>query len=367
MAVYTPAAFTSTAVQTACDAAYAAGGGIVYCAEGVYSWTSTLQIKSCVRVVGDGWGNGTDGNGTVFKQANSANLSVMVNFYTSSNAVEANAHNAGLHCVRIDGNRANNTAATIGINMVTNPLWTAATNDNASIGWDPHNMISKVHVWSCKGDGFFANGRSELQMTDCFIRDCANGYNTSADTTLKGCVAGVNDLAGFKVGGQASVRLTGCKSWYSGRGSNPTTTLGYGFWIDSNTSGTVVLAGCEAQDNADAGLYISGSKSVSCQGFGCDSNSWRGAGAAPAVLINNSYGCIVDAVCMERQSTGTQTYVLKLTGGSTGNMVRGVNHWANASPGSAGAIDPASTNTNNDLIITKLNGSTTTTTRVTMT
>lgn len=364
MAVYTPSAFTSTAVQTACDAAYAAGGGIVYCAEGIYQWTSTLQIKSCVRVVGDGWGNGTDGNGTVFLQNASANLAVMVNFYTS-NGTDANAHNAGLHGVRIDGNRSNNTASTIGINMVTNPLWSASTNDNASVGWDMHNMVSKVHVWNCKGDGFFANGRSELQMTDCFIRNCANGFVTSADTTLKGCVAGVNDLAGFKISGQASVRLDGCKSWYSGRGQSPTTTLGYGFWVDANTSGCVVISGCEAQDNADAGLYISNSKSVSVQAFGCDSNSWRGVAAAPAVLINNSYGCIVDAVCMERQTTGTQTYVVKLTGGSTGNMVRGVNQWLN-SPGSAGAIDPGSTNTNNDLIITKLNGATTTTTRVTM-
>jgi hypothetical protein len=365
MAVYTPSAFTSAAVQTACTTAYGNGGGIVYCAEGIYQWTSELIVKSGVRVIGDGWGNGTDGNGTVFKQDAGVNMARMVSFYTS-NGTDANAHNAGLHSLRIDGDKANNsTGNTIGINAVTNPLWTASTNDNASVGWDMHHMISKVHVWNCDGDGFFANGRSELQMTDCFIRNCANGFNVSADSTLKGCVAGVNDLAGFKVDGQASVRLEGCKSWYSGRGSTPTATLGYGFWINNNTSGCVVMAGCEAQDNADAGLYINGSKSVNCQGFGCDSNSFRGAGVAPAVLINNSYGCIVDVCCMERQTTPTQTYVLKLTGGSTGNMVRGTNHWI-TTPASAGAIDPASTNTNNDLIITKLNGSTTTTTRVTM-
>lgn len=364
MAIFTPAAFTSAAVQTACTNAYNAGGGTVYCGAGTYAWSSTVVIKSGVHIVGDGYGYGTDGIGTYFVQNNSANLAEMIRFY-ESNGTDANCHNAGIHRLRIDGNKANNATATIGIRAVTNPLWTASTNDNASIGWDMHNHITDVHVWKCDGDGFYANGRSELLGSRMFIRDCANGFNVSADTTLSQCVAGVNDLAGFKVDGQASVRLVGCKSWYSGRGSNPTTTLGYGFWINNNTSGTVVLAGCEAQDNADAGLYISGSKSVNCQGFGADSNSWRGAGAAPAVLINNSYGCIVDVVCMERQGTPTQTYVLKLTGGSTGNMVRGTNHWI-TTPGSAGAIDPASTNTNNDLIITKLNGATTTTTRVTM-
>jgi hypothetical protein len=95
----------------------------------------------------------------------------------------------------------------------------------------------------------------------------------------------------------------------------------------------------------------------------CDSNSTSSAGAYPASLLNNALGNIIRCAAMDRAGTGTQTYVLKLTGTSTGNLIEGTNRHLN-NPGNAGGIDPGSTNTNNKINVYKLNGSTATLTQV---
>ena len=356
MAIYTPSAFTSTAVQTACDAAYAAGGGVVYCAAGIYSWTSTLTIRSAVQVIGDGYGNGTDGVGTVFKQAGSTNLSAMVVFYRSPDGVAANAHNAGLHRVRLDGSKSTNTTtATDGIQAITNPLWTAATSDNSSVGWDMHNSVTDVHVWYCKGNGFKADGRSEMNISRTFIRECdGHGFWPSADTNLSQCVAGVNGLAGFYLGYQGSIRLTACKAWYSGQ---VTAAQGHGFWLQGINSGSVVLSGCEAQDNKAAGYFLDSSYACEIQGA-ADSNSTSGAGSYPALLISNSYGSKCDVVGVDRAGTPTQTYGLKITG-SEGNKIYVSNRWL-TNPTTARSLDPTSTTTKNTIDHVYLNGTTAT-------
>jgi hypothetical protein len=361
MAVHTPTAFTSSAVQTACDTCYGVGGGMVYCAAGTYNWTGQVTIKSAVQVVGDGWGLGTDGTATLFKQANSTNINgAMLKFYTS-NGTDANCHNAGIHRLRLDGNKANNSGqATQGISAVTNPLWNASTNDNSSIGWDMHNSITDVHVWNMKGDGYNANGRSEMNLSRVFIRGCdGNGFVPSADTNLSQCVAGVNGLAGFLIDGQGSVRLTCCKAWYSGQ---VTAASGHGFYINNCNSGTVILDGCEAQDNKAAGYYINASMSCVLDVV-ADSNSTSGAGSYPAVLLNNSHGNVINCAAMDRAGSGTQTYVLKLNGTSRGNFINATNRWLN-NPGSSGGIDPGSTNTGNKINVYRINGSTETLTQV---
>jgi Pectate lyase superfamily protein len=373
VAVFTPGAFTRAAVQTACNSAVSVGGGVVYCAAGTYVWDATpLSVHSSVQIIGDGYGNGTDGIGTLFKQQNGSNASAMVVFYTS-NGTDANAHNSGLHRLRLDGNKANNSGtATKGFTQITNPLFNASTNDNASVGWDMHHHVTDVHIWYMKGNGMEANGRSENLYSRMFVRECdGHGYVATADSCFSQCVAGVNGLAGFYLAFNASIRLVGCKSWYSGQASVASPGFGAGFNIDGNTSGCITISGCEAQDNKGPGLYMNGSYSCTIQ-CSFDSNSCTGVGSFPAVLLNNSYGNIIDGACMDRQNTGqgqfgqaTQTYALKLTGGSTGNMIRLTNRWLN-NPSSVGAIDPGSTNTNNDLIVTKIVTATTTTTRVTM-
>lgn len=356
MAVYTPSAYTSAAIQAAIDAAYAAGGGVVYCAAGTYSINSIITIKSAVHVYGDGWGAGTDGNGTIFRQANGANLTAMVAFYKSPDGVAANCHNAGLHRLRIDGNKANNTTtATDGIQAITNPLWTAATNDNASVGWDMHNAVTDVHVWYCKGNGYIANGRSEMNVTRTFIRECnGHGFSSSADTQFSQCVAGVNGLAGFYLGYQGSIRLTACKAWYSGQ---VTASQGHGFWLQGINSGSVVLSGCEAQDNKAAGYFLDSSYACAIQGA-ADSNSTSGAGAYPALLLSNSHGNRCDVVGVDRSGTPTQTYGLKLTG-SEGNQIYVSNRWL-TNPATARSLDPTSTTTKNTIDHVYLNGTTAT-------
>lgn len=355
----------TTAIQAAIDAVSAGGGGVVFVPRGTYSLASTLYIKEGVTLMGEGR------KSTIFKAANFSNQATIIQFFTG-NGTTANAHNAALMNCRIDGNRANQSAGEgVGIQMITNPLWVASSGDGASTGWDMHNHVVDVSVWSTRGDGYQANGRAEHNLTRVFIRDAGrHGFNVTADSQFSQCVAGVNQNIGFFVNGQGSVRMAACKAWYSGMG---TVTDGQGFRVSGSTYGCVVFSGCEAQDNRAQGLLIDSSSSVMWHG-GFDSNSVSSVGGYCAVELVSATGCIIDGAAMDRQAPGggnehlgpTQANALKITS-STGNMIRMTHRYGPAAGGGIGTgVKAGSTTTGNEILILTINsGGGYTATRVT--
>lgn len=344
----------TAAIQNAINDMHTAGGGVVHIPAGTYRVTSTIYQQENVKLQGAGHA------ATVIKQGNGANLNAVVQAYTDPAGVQGNARMWTIRDLRIDGNKSNQTSGNgHGLVTITTPLWTQATNDS---GYDMHGIVDNVHIWYCRGDGYNANGRGEHCFKSVFIRECdGHGFFPTADSNFNECVAGVNGLNGFNLSGQASLRLTGCKSWYSGQ-KTVSGSSGHGYYVDANTTGCVDLAGCEAQDNKAAGFKINNSSQVIITGS-ADSNSTSGAGNYSAVELAGSNGCIVDVVAVERQSTGTQSNFLKIAT-SVGNMIRGTHRWVTGSVGSG--VAAGSTTTTNDIAIATYNGGTVTMTRVTM-
>jgi hypothetical protein len=344
----------ASAIQAAIDAAYAAGGGVVWMPKGTYIINATLVLKENVYLYGAGR------NATVIKQGNGTNLGAIIQVYAPSNTGTdpGNARHTTIHNLKLDGNKSNQTAGNgHGVVQVANPPWTSATNDT---GWDMHNHLIDVDIWFCRGDGYNANGRGEHNLTRVFIRECTGyGFLVTADTNFVQCVAGVNGKAGFRVAGQGSVRISASKSWYSGMSVGSSAGVEVAFC----DSGCVVIEAFECQDNRGPGVLIDTSKSVKFSG-GLESNSFSSAGTYAAVEIVNSQGCIVDAVCMERQATATQYNALRITG-SIANMVRLTHRYGPNTGGSPGlGVKAGSTTTNNDIVIFTISGSTNTVTRV---
>lgn len=306
-------------IQAAIDAA--TPGGIVQLSPGNFVG-GQLVVKDRV------WLRGTGMYGTEYKLKNTANADVIINF-VSPDGIVANAEFIAVTDLRIDGNKANQTSGR-GIFLDANPQSTKATND---LDFDPHNRVQNVMIYNCKNDGFQALNRSETRLDNVYTYKCdGNGFGPSYDTWFVNCTAAWSGLAGFLFQ-HSSVRVIACKAFYSGQ---VTATSGRGFDV-SGTHG-IVLEGCEAQDNNDAGFRISGSTGCRISGS-CDSNSTRGVGLAPAIDMSSATNNIIDVVCVEREAVAPNSYqqnAIRLLSTCTGNDVRlGHSAWGTATIGAA--------------------------------
>lgn len=259
--------------------------------------------------------------------------------HVSDDDVEPNAEFVILRDFMIDGNKANQSQGAC-IFVTTSPQFTAATTDYA---FDPNLRMDNVRMINGNEGGFSGGGRSEAKLTNCVAADCGGyGFLPSFDTTLVNCSAGNSGLAGFYIPAP-SVRLIGCKSFYSGQDTNAP-----GFEITSAAYG-VTLNGCESQDNTAQGYLVSGALNV-LNGCLADSNSTAGSGSYAAADLFAATDCRVDVRCYERRADGAnsyQTHALKISGGSLRNDVA-ISHAA--VPGSGAAVSDAIDSGSTDIV-----------------
>jgi hypothetical protein len=230
---------------------------------------------------------------TTLKSANGLDDYAVQN-YVSTDDVEANAEFIVLRDFRLDGNKANQTAGG-GVYLYASPTGAAATND---LEFDTHPRLFNIMFWNSYQDGFSMGSRSGAILVACATYGCGrNGYRPTYDTELVGCTAGRSGEQGFYIA-SSSCRLTACKSWWSGQ---VTAASGQGFII--KTAGAAALAGCEAQDNWDAGFLLENTERGSVLA-GCiaDSNSRRGIGTAPGFDIWNSSANRISGMAYERNA-----------------------------------------------------------------
>src|SRR5262245_13280566 len=126
-------------------------------------------------------------------------------------------------------------------------------------------------IYECKDDGYHAEGGSSATISNVFSYYCDGyGFRGSYDHKYVNCESGHSGLHGWYIA-NTSVRLGLCKSWYSG---NIDSAQGAGFYVTGvASSGTVVLTGCEAQDNKGSGFHITGSNGVALGACVADSNN----------------------------------------------------------------------------------------------
>lgn len=331
-------------------------GVIIQLGRGVYETTGII-LRSGVTLQGMGWA------ATEVRFADGANGDAVIKCYTSSNGVEPNTFKAGVRDLFINGNYWGQTSGTgYGFMSVMNPLWSKASNDYE---FDSQHILQNVLIRYTRGTGYYADGRGEHFLHNVVVRDSrSHAFEPTADTHMVACVAGGNIGHGFYLH-QASVRMTSCKAFYNGY--EWTEALGevwtdkHGFFIENVTGGSVIMAGCEAQDNGGSGITITNSHGHNIQA-NCDSNS-RAAATPAGVDLWEARANIIDVVSVDRYNPVTQTHALRIRSNSVGNQIRLAHRGNLAAVGTALSAD--SVTTDNDITAMVVSGTTVTTTRVT--
>jgi hypothetical protein len=143
----TGSADSTTAIQTAIDAASAAGGGTVFFPQGTYSISSTLTTYSSIRLLGDG------DNG-------SAKLRLAVN--SDCNLIESTTQ--------------------WNINMLIENLWLEGDKDNQASGHGIymsealHTKIRNCVIRNFKETGVYLTACNDVRVRECFIYKNYRGY-----------------------------------------------------------------------------------------------------------------------------------------------------------------------------------------------
>ncbi|WGK93354.1 putative Ig domain-containing protein [Pseudomonas migulae] len=289
----------TVAIQSAIDAAAAAGGGQVYMPTGTYIVSGgeepsdgCLMLKSNVYLYGDGMGD------TTVKVADGSDTKITG---VIRSAYGEETHDFGVSNLTIDGNRDNTTGKIDGWfngyipgqegydSNVT--LDSVEIKDCSGYGFDPHeqtvNMVIKNSVSHGNGlDGFVADFLSDSTFENNVAYDNdRHGFNvvtSTHDFTLSNNVA-------YNNGGSGIVVQRGSEDIPSP--SNITITGGevYGNGAEGvlvKLSSDVTVSGVDIHDNASAGIRIYGSNHVEIIDNTLNNNS---LGAPVPEIIIQSY------------------------------------------------------------------------------
>lgn len=212
---------------------------------------------------------------------------------------------------------------------------------------DFHQLVRDLYILSAPQDGVFMSGRGESGVERVHVFHAGRyGFNISTDSYLSNCTSAMSGEYGFNVR-TSPQRLINCKSFYSG---NTTAANGAGFFITGSSlgSGTILLVGCESQDNKAEGYKFSNTGSftaVHMVGCGADSNSTSSSGTYPALSLSSINRGRFELVCMERQNPGTMLYALS-TASSNYNTIQ-MTHQATGGGTAVTPILSVDTHTNN--------------------
>lgn len=288
----------TAAIQSAIDAAAAAGGGQVYMPTGTYIVSGgvepsdgCLMLKSNVYLYGDGMG------ATTVKVADGSDTKITG---VIRSAYGEETHDFGVSNLTIDGNRDNTTGKIDGWfngyipgqagydSNVT--LDSVEIKDCSGYGFDPHeqtvNMVIKNSVSHGNGlDGFVADflSNSTFENNVAYDND-RHGFNvvtSTHDFTLTNNVA-------YNNGGNGIVIQRGSENIPSP--SNITITGGevYGNGAEGvliKMSSEVTVSGVDIHDNTSAGIRIYGSNHVELIDNTLNSNSL--GNPVPEIIIQS--------------------------------------------------------------------------------
>jgi parallel beta helix pectate lyase-like protein len=324
----------TTAIQAAIDAAAADGGGIVWIPTGRIEHAG-LILKQYVILTGNGKKN------TQLVLRNNSNVSSIRN-YISPDGIVANALFTGVMNIYINGNQANQTSTSHGIEFSTNPLGSSATND---AHFDSHQFVKDVHIYKAHDDGINATGRGEMRFVDVWSStNYGYGINSSFDTFISLCTADHNGLSGIATD-NGDIMISSCKSFVNNDA---------GFLLKS--PGLTAMVGCTAQNNLKQGFFLDGAKSVSMQGCVADSNNFGVGNANDAyagVELNNAKYNVVDFVSSQGFQSGVQIgnqYIgVRINNGSDYNTVR-LSHTAQTGYTAGPPVSTDSIELNNEII-----------------
>ena len=157
----------------------------------------------------------------------------------------------------IDGNKANQSAANIGLDLDNTA--DAETHRSHSVfgtsGQDPRHTVSNLMIWNCKGSGLRQQGRGAGLFQRIWTMDCdGHGFEILGyDNLFAHLDAGASGKCGLYMGSSASSNRFGAsKFWYSGQVDR--STYGQGIFCDG--ARTCQFSSIEVQNSGNDGVKL---------------------------------------------------------------------------------------------------------------
>ncbi|HEY5667692.1 MAG TPA: glycosyl hydrolase family 28-related protein [Candidatus Saccharimonadales bacterium] len=252
----------AAAIQSAIDAAYAAGGGIVLLPQGVYKCQTGLRLKSRVQITGIGVGTRI--------QAGASLADHLIQLDTASTELTA-IENMWLAC---DAQQA-------GYDVIY--YYNFGGSFTFTDPW--HRLRNLIVTKGARNNIFIDAGVRESFLSNILSKNARGGSGLQVNCTDSKfesviCSGSPDGFPQIQVRSGAN-RFVNCKSFYAGSAA----TSSDGFRVDY---GYNTFVGCEAQDNGRHGFYIQdGSDYITISGFRASGNYESGIqiGAAEGIVI----------------------------------------------------------------------------------
>lgn len=304
--------------------------GRVYIPAGYYLIEEPIVLDSLIWLHGDGMS-------TYLRAANELNLPMIQAFYDIG---ERWSYMQRISDMRLDGNRDNQSSTNArGIRWtspdgITIPIlvdeevgYPYVVSDNYSGQWfDSNRDAYNLWISYCYSDGFYQEGRGGGHFHNITSYENGGyGFVPTYDTAWVNCTAGRNGQSGWRIR-QSAVKLSNCKSWWSGyRTDADQQYQTSGFEFSGTTRGSLAV-GCEAQDNYGSGFTFNSAIGHVCYGCIADSNNRRN-GDNVGVDFYSSYGNVWEGFCYDRynDSVRYQDHALRFRSSSSHNRVI-INH-----------------------------------------
>lgn len=323
---------SSTAINRAVEVAIKKGYGRVYIPAGNYLINEPIIHDSLIWMHGDGMS-------TYLRASRNIGGPIIKSFWETGTRW---SYMQSLSDMRLDGNRVEQdvTAGCYGVQ------WSAPTGSGLPIHaieligeervisstpgqwFDSNRSLWNLWISYCGDTGLYMTGRGGVQAYNIVsYENGGHGFRPTYDSNFQNCVAARNGVAGFYLD-DASIRLTGCKAWWSGyqglssQYGDPANELqGHGFHIRADYG--VVMVGCEAQDNYASGFYFDTAKMCSATGSIADSNNRR-SGDNAAVDFWESNNCTWEGDAFDRHNDSVryQPNAVRFRSNSQQNTVR---------------------------------------------
>jgi len=231
-----------TAIMDAYAALVAAGGSVLHFPGGTYG-VGTMPVFAL-----DGMTITGDGDLTVIKQLAGANLAAVVHIGATDGS-ETDVLNVTVKELLIDGNKANNSASTVGLKL-----------------WNP--KVCKVHhigAYNCDGQGFFSD-TSEATVNTNAVRNFYHHIVTNS-----------NDGHGFHMRGEKNTQPDVIRSW--GNGGDGIVFEAFNYTTTPLIETTQCVAtSLRSADNTGYGLALDGAERFAIAGLICNANGKAGVG-----------------------------------------------------------------------------------------
>jgi len=229
----------NAAIQSAIDAAYTDGGGIVHLPSGTYT-LEQIKLKKNVTLQGEGMG-------TVLKQSNAEEQPVIC-------TADDGSYPVAVKSMRIIGSH----------NGGDGIILASKSNGDGFTVPDAESLIADVFIEHTGGNGIFVHRDcTASSLKGVWVSNCKSGFKIDgSDTVISDCTARDSNTVGFSIDA-ANVRIINSKAIFNRSG---------GFL---STASRTSLIGCEASDNWNVGFGITEDYAV-LTGCIADSNQLYG-------------------------------------------------------------------------------------------